>query len=264
MEKWLKLGMFSALLLGMLFSSFVVATAEGTMVNNIGGASTGARAIDDAAGTGTALTAGTIYHLDLNGNSTTNYWAGVWGNVSGDVVLRASTGEIFMLKAMTLPGPESSTGQGVRTLVFAYNVADGVPNFGALNAVPRSGGSIDTVTGVPTSLTDSATSLFTTTSFANLVTGNKTINGNAANSAWGARVFDSVAGTLISSSSLFMTMALNDGTNNLLFVTNAYDPYVESRKIFDNVTFAHYQMLLYVNNSGTANAQNYEFFLELR
>ncbi len=99
MQKFLKYGILSALLFSMVFGSFVVATADGAVVTNVGGTSTGARAIDDAAGAGTALTAGTVYHLNLNGNSTTNYWAGVWGNVSGDVVLRASTGEVFMINS---------------------------------------------------------------------------------------------------------------------------------------------------------------------
>ena len=259
----LKLGVLSALLVGMLFSSFVLAGADGALVNNIGGAQTGIDTPDIDSGGTQAVAAGTVYHLDLDADSSTNYWAGVWGNVSGSIQLREVNGAVFLSKDMSLPGPESNIGQGVRTLVFAYNVADSVPLFASISTTPRSGGNIDAVTGVSTSLTDSAANLFTESSYSGLVVGTKTIN-SASNSAWGSRIYDSVSGVLITPSSLYMTMALNDSTNNLLFVTQARDPYADQRKMFDNATFAHYQMLLYVNNSGTANTQNYEFFLELR
>ena len=268
MEKLLKFGMLSALFVGLLFSSFVVAAADGAAINDIGGASTGSDSADtDAAGT-KAVNAGNVYHLDLDAESTTNYWAGVWGNVSGKVELRTSTNEIFLTESMTLPGPrQDGFDQGVRTLVFAWNVADTVPDFANLNVAPRTGANIDTVTGVDNSLTDAASNIYTENSLSRLIIGTKQMNSQVANAAWCARSHNATSGMLIfNDCALYTNMVLNDGSNNLLFMAEASNPYAGPTpwKIFNNLTFAHYQMLLFVNNSGNNNAQNYEFFLELR
>ena len=186
--------------------------------------------------------------------------------MSGSIQLREVNGAIFLSTNMVAP-PRNNGNQGVRTLVFAYNVADTVPLFASINSAPRTGAQIDAITGVDPSLTDSATRVFSNSVFTTgVVIGTKTINSVGANSAWNGRSYNLTSGALNTSDGAFKTICLNDSTNNLLFAAQAVNPYASSiyAKIFDNLTIAHYQLLLYVNNSGTANAQNYEFFLELR
>ena len=268
MEKMLKLGVLSALLVGMLFSSFVLAGADGALVNNIGGSQTGIDTPDIDSGGTQAVAAGTVYHLNLDADSSTNYWAGVWGNVSGSIQLREVNGAVFLQKDVLTP--RANPPQGVYSVVFAYNVADTVPNFGALNANLLTGAQVDARTGVGTSLTDSASNVFnfnlnTFNGQNSLVIGSKLINVNAANTAWCGRAHNATSGLFEAADCQYANLALNDSTNNLLFASQVVNPFGPTNwKIFDNATFAHYQMLLYVNNSGTANTQNYEFFLELR
>ncbi len=167
-------------------------------------------------------------------------------------------------KSMVLPPKDDDT-KKIYTLVFAYNVNDGVPNFGNLNSAARTGGGIDSITGVGTTLTDSATNVFTNNGFYTVV-GNKTVDGTAGDTARYARVYNATSGELRGADDLWVTQVANDGTNNLLFMTHTNDPFIGegNTKIFDNATYAHYQLLLFVNNSGTSATQSYEFFLELR
>jgi hypothetical protein len=262
--KKITLTIFAAFTITLLLTPLAFALPDGAAVTNVGSGTEGALTDDTGTASGNA---GWIYNLDLDAYSATNYWAGIWGNVSGNVELRDGGGKIFFTQAMANP-PKASGGQGVRTMVFAFNVADTVPNFGGLNTNLRTGAQTDTLTGVTGPLTDSATSLFTSQSFSKLVVGNQSLQNNVTSAAWCARMYNATSGALIDPACAYMTVSLNDGSNNLLFASQAVNPYavngVTPVRIFDNVTVAHYQMILYVNNSGQSIAQNYEMFLELR
>ena len=265
----MKLGVLAVLFVGLFAVPLVLAAPDGSAVTNIAGASTGSDGTDtNAAGT-QGVNAGNVYHLDLQANSTTNYWAGVWGNVSGSVELRDNAGAIFFTKNFNI-AKNANPAKGVYSMVFAYALQDSVPNFGNLNVNLRTGGDIDAVTGVSTTQTDSATNLFSSNwnTFMQqtiLVVGNKTVNVNTANSAFCGRVYNASSGALTDGDCQYVTLSMNDGSNNLLFASSVVHPYGPTNwKIYDNATYANYQMPLYVNNSGNSNAQNYEFFLELR
>ncbi len=178
------------------------------------------------AGTASVIS-GHVYHVDLNGTQGTYKWVGIYGNVSGTIVLADSNNKQFY-------NWTGATG----VLVYA---SDGTINWNGL--------SDEDGTNMPsylTSGTDDYTSTFT-----------------GASTDIGSKIYtiSSDYATPFPTASNFSVYSLKDGSGNLVWAGKVLSP---AKPTYDGDS-ADFEMLLPENGTSNDNtATTYNFWVELQ
>ncbi|MBI5036887.1 hypothetical protein HZC09_06120 [Candidatus Micrarchaeota archaeon] len=208
---------------------------------------------DDGASDG--VEGGYIYTTNLNASSQTSLWTGYLGNVTGKIQLRGSSNKSMF--DWSVGAVRNQTALSYYSMIFAYNSTT-VPVWSAGIAV-LSGGNLDTRFGLETTLSDSGTNTFTSTS-TSVKMGNQTVNGVASSAAKTIAYRD--AGSTGIQTALYETQAWSDGTANVLFASIML-PIQANLTAYSNAAQVNYQMLLFSNNKGTTSGVTYDFYLQL-
>ena len=239
----LKKNVFVLLTALLVLGGYVVAVPEGATVGTVSNT------------TATAATAGNIsiyggyiYNASLSGQSQTELWAAVYGNVSGNVTLRDSSGA----KVYNWP---VSIAQGQ---MYATR-SNTVPAWATITTVNSS--CIDPVFGYNADWTDSGFKTFTSTSTA-ITVGSVSVAAAANSSVFtynntGAPFWETIS--LTDKTPDYTNATCNLTTTNFVFagILNNNQP------AYDGST-ADYQILVPESERGSSAATLYYFYLELR
>ncbi|MBI5036196.1 hypothetical protein HZC09_02535 [Candidatus Micrarchaeota archaeon] len=203
---------------------------------------------------------GVAYNLTVAATSQTNYWAGIYGNITGEIKLRgASNRSIF---DWSIGAMRNQSSKNYYPLLFAYN-GTSIPLWSSLSGNPFSGAAIDSLFSIESSRADSGSNTFTgaPTSF---VVGNKSINAGAGGAArlLSYRVTDQASRASQEVSHYYETQVLNDTSGNALFAS-ILRPIDQNMLLFDNASQGNFQMILFSNSTNSGQVPNYEFYLQL-
>ncbi len=202
---------------------------------------------------------GIIYTQDINHTSSTRTWAGVFGNITGQIALRGTNQH--SIKNWSIQEGASLFSDIVGSqypLVLAYNDSTGIPKWTGLAGTPVNGTAFDASVGLDAERSDSGTNTLANAS-AVFMLGNKTVAAAASAAAFPFWFNNSVR----QSGGAYQNVLLDDGTGNLLFASLARG-FSASELAFDNLTQANYQAIVYAGNLGSDEAETYALYLELQ
>ncbi|MGC8850978.1 MAG: hypothetical protein ACP5O3_01975 [Candidatus Micrarchaeia archaeon] len=182
------------------------------------------------------VTAGYIYNTVLSGTSVTEYWAGLYGKISGSITLASNdSGTVHTMKNWTYNG-----GNGYIYAVKGSTVPDW------WNLTNMSGADIDTAFNFTSSDADSASNTFMSIN-APVKIANQTI------------IIQYCTLTKNTTSDHWPTCAAKDNTNLQPIFAGA----LENNAELYNGGQGDFQIIVPNNQRGVSNATTYYFYLEL-